>query len=262
VGILRWTSRRHSASIADGTAPLALTPPANGDSVGNSRLLIGVRTQAGADIQRILVNSPDWGPRSLEIPPIGQGGSIAGMRTDWLPHPQFIGKNQLVNYLATQNSGGAQTVTVDGMYIEYGEGMLPASIQATVAELTDMFFSGTANSGQMPTIPSATVSLEVGSGSVYSPIALAGVGAGIPNMQISYSDADGQGAQAPMNTDVLQESMWTNVPPLSNVNNNDNVDMFVEDQSASAFVGWVRLQKLTGGKVNMNRFSPPFGTFP
>jgi len=255
--VLRFVTRRHSASIATGTPLLALTPPAGGDIRGNPRYLVAIRVAAGADMQRIFVSSPDWGARQLQVPPKGQGGGIAGLRTHFLEHPQLVNINQEVNVSATQDSAGAQTETVDLLYLE---GTIPAAILATVAKLHDMFLSGTATSGAFPSAPSAAQRMQQVAASVWSPIAIAHVGADADsNVQITFPEADGQGPQVAGNSDVLEEFQYQETPPMQVVNNGDTIDVFAQDTSGSAFQTWIRFVMLENGQVPLNRYTPMFG---
>ncbi len=148
--VLRFFTARHSLSIPSGDTLAFLTPPEGGDLRGNNRIMIGLRTQAGDNVQRYRANSADWGPRIREFAPIGQGSTIAGQRTNWLKHPEFVNKNQIVQIAATQNSGVNELTTADALYIEFGDQELPAALMATVGKGHDMFITGIANNGAMP----------------------------------------------------------------------------------------------------------------
>jgi len=260
--VLRFFSARHSLSVPTGTALTFLTPPVGGDIRGNDRILIGVRTQAGADAQRVRVTSPDWGPRQRQFPPLGQGGAVAGMRTTWLEYPEMLQKNQVARVAATHDNVGAQVQTYDLLYIEFGDNELPAGLLGTVGKGHDMFITGIAFNGSMPAIPTASQRMEQDSGTIWWPTAMAGQGVGIPNIQITYPESDGQGPQAPANSDVLQESMFTRVAPLQQINNGDTVDLFAEDQSGGSINAWIQFQMSMNGALPAARFAPPFGTFP
>lgn len=260
--VLRWVSTRHTANIATGAALQALAPPGAGDIRGNVRYLAGIRTQGGADAQRYQVTSPDWGARILEVPPQGQGGLVAGLRTTWLPYLQKVNVNQIVNAFATQNVGIAQVTTVDLLYLE---GTIPQILESSVGKLHCQFMTGTANAGVMPGAgaPTAAQRLNQEVNSVWAPIRMAGVTATTGNMQITYPEADGQGPQAPCNLDVLQDHPWTDIPPMTFANAGDTVDLGVEDIAAAVTNAWIMWVQVEGGTtLPANRFSPMFGTTP
>ena len=122
-----------------------------------------------------------------------------------------------------------------------------------------MFLSGVANNGAPPSVASASQRMQQEAGSKWWPIGLTGVGVGAPTIAITYPDADGQGAQAALPQDVYQESMWTRVPPMTQVNNGDTIDVFVEDQSGSAFDAFVSNLMDEGGTIP-TRFNGDFGS--
>jgi len=259
--VLRYFQALHSALIPTGTTLGLLAPPTGGDIRGNQRILYATMTQAGADIQRIRVDSPDWGARQLQLPPAGQDGAVAGMRTQYLEHPQLVNKNQTVNVNAAQNSGVNQTTIVILLYME---GDIPAAVMAAVAEVHDLFFSGIDTPTVFPSVATDSQRLEQEAGSVWWPIAAAGQSSGgSPRHQITYPEADGQGPQYPANDDVLQERMWTEVVPIQPVNNGDTVDWFASSAAGGVTAdGWVRFVKGTATTIPTVRFAPPYGNMP
>jgi len=246
--VLRYVSVVHSASIAQNLL-LNLTPPAGGDIRGNPRYLAGVHVTAGDDTIRVHVSSPDWGPRVYDSPPMGVGGAIDGLGQDNPFHLMKVSNNQEVNVACQQDSLGAQTVSVRLTYLE---GTLPAQLAGMVGELTTLFFEGFASAAPgFGSVPGATVRLQVEANSTWWPIAISGVGGGSANSAaITYPEADGQGPIAPIQSDVLQQTGWTAVPPLKPVKNGDNVDMSVDDGGAGlAFDAIVLLIRSDGGAM-------------
>ena len=150
--VLRYDTKNHQfATVATGTVLQRLTPQAGGDVDGNDRWLRGIRMQEGADVQRVQVTCPAWGARIIETPPVGQFGSLDGPRTFWLPWIVRVPMNQSPAVFVTQDSGAAQAVSVDLLYLDGDQ--VPASLKATEAKVHCQFLSGTTTAGSFPSAP-------------------------------------------------------------------------------------------------------------
>lgn len=255
--VLRFQTSRHTGTIIQDELTF-LAPPEGGDVAGNGRLLMGVRSQVGANKIRSQVSTSDWGPRVYETMPKGQGGAIDGLRTDWLLHPQFIKKNQTIRLAEQQDSAGVQAQVTDLLYIESDN--FPKALMDSAAEITALFFGGTASIGEFGATANASQKLEQEEGSAYWPIAMGGVGTPGSNAQITYPAADGIGPQVPLNGATYQERTWSTFAPLAPIFNADTVKMFVESNGATPFTAFLLMVKGTKDTFSMKR--SPYGTIP
>jgi len=254
---IQFSEFLHSASIATGTTLQSVN--ASGDTDGRPRWLAGVRTEVGADMQRIHLESDSWGNRVIGMPPPGAGGALIGPRTTWLPRLIPVKDRQAVRSFATQDNVGAQTTAFTAIYLadNSGDG-LPAVLQARVAMMHTEFRSGTATNGSFPPKSSATataIALNENDGIQWIPSWSAAVGT-LVQARWGYPLDRGQGPTIGGASDVFEENTWQPINWAQTITPGDNLDLLAQDASGSAVSAWLWMLKDNAGLVPHDAYWP------
>jgi len=257
---MRFEEFQHTATIETGLSDAPLVVNDNDDVQGQDRWLYGVRTEEGADLQRIKLTSDAWGRRELSFPPVGTLGDIAGTRIRKFPFLEHVQENQIVRSAAAQNGAGPEQVSFTCLYIF---GRLPAAMIPMVKPQHVQYARGTASNGIFPDSdnPSAQFKmLRESFDQLWLPLQATAISidnaSDILDMKIRHPRDQGGGPPVAGQPDVLQENAWQVLPPLEMIAGNDTVDELVRDDAAGDFDAYIHFVDAAAAPIPMEEMIP------